>query len=606
MFVLREFRWGPSPLPDFLRSQLDAHGFGPNDAGRCARLINEHPGGAAASSLFVDLGSCKFLEADIDGAIASWRHAIARPHDAAAARSLLNLGLLYEHLHLHEQAIGLFSRVAERNVEPYVIPAAMASARCQVEMGDAERAMETMARLAQLAMARRPDGPELIEALYGLGEVAENADRPDRAERAWRVAALSPSSRIQQEAAGRLIQLLVDQGHSHAALDAVNTRLAGASMSSTLLDTVELLIRTGEKDAAIELLATAESPRFDPIGRFRLIDANLAVGRVNDAIDDLEALLADSDEQVQHRTLFTLGRVYASYDMIDTAVSMFQRVVASDDPYWMPAAALALGDVLGALGDLDPASEYWSYAASGAVSRIAEQARDRLATPTPEAAEPAPVEPDRVEAAADSEIESTDQTGPELVTDADPAAASASNVDATAATAPSPAAEPQFIPLDSIDAAPSSNNRDQPSDSAEVDPVAVEPAVGSDVAAAESLVVVLVDIEATGGDVVEPGLTGPLATEPSQPSAFANHVSEDDQVEAVNPYAVLAPDGHHNDVAPTTRNPYAELAPNYDEADFELPPDVEPGDWESMLDDWPRDEPAAKPKKRSSAFSRHT
>ncbi len=139
MFVLRGFRWGPSPLPDFLRSQLDAHGFGPNDAGRCARLINEHPGGAAASSLFVDLGSCKFLEADIDGAIASWRHTIASPHDAAAARSLLNLGLLYEHLHLHEQAIGLFSRVAERNVEPYVIPAAMASARCQVEMGDAER-----------------------------------------------------------------------------------------------------------------------------------------------------------------------------------------------------------------------------------------------------------------------------------------------------------------------------------------------------------------------------------------------------------------------------------------------------------------------------------
>jgi tetratricopeptide (TPR) repeat protein len=596
MFVLGGSKWGPSPLPDFLRSQLDAHGFGPNDAGRCARLINEHPGGAAASSLFVDLGSCKFLEADIDGAIASWRHAIASQHDAAASRSLLNLGLLYEHLHLHEQAIGLLSRVAERNIEPYVFPAAMASARCQVEMGDAERAMETMARPAQFAMARRPDGPEVIEALYGFGEVADHAGRPDRAERAWRVVALSPSSPIQQEATDRLIQLLVDQGRSHAALDAVNTGLmntglAGAAMSPSLLDTVELLLQTGEKNAAIELLATAESADFEPTDQFRLVDANLAAGRVNDAIDDLEALLADSDEQVQHRTLFTLGRVYASYDMIDPAVSMFQRAVASDDPYWMPAASLALGDVLAARGDLNPASEYWSYAASGAVSRIAEQARERLATPSPEAAEHAPVDPESVELvepAVESEIEPTDAVEPELVTAVDPAAASASN--AAAAPTPSPATEPQFISLDSIEAAaPSSNNREQPLDSAENDPVAAVPADSSDVAL----------------DIVEPALTEPLALELPQPSAFANHLSEHDRVEAANPYAVLAPDRHHSDVAPTTRNPYAELAPSYD-GDFEPPPNVEPGDWESISDDWPRDEPRAKPNKGSSAFSRYT
>ena len=76
----------------------------------------------------MDLGSCKFLEADVDGAIATWRHVVASQHDAAAARSMLNLGLLYEHLHHHEQAIGLLTRVAERNLAPYVISAAMASA----------------------------------------------------------------------------------------------------------------------------------------------------------------------------------------------------------------------------------------------------------------------------------------------------------------------------------------------------------------------------------------------------------------------------------------------------------------------------------------------
>ena len=607
MFVLVGSKWGPSPLPDFLRSQLDGHGFGPNDAGRCARLINERPGGAAASSLFVDLGSCKFLEADIDGAIASWRHAIASQHDAAAARSLLNLGLLYEHLHLHEQAIGLLSRVAERNVEPYVIPAAMASARCQVEMGDAERAMETMARLAQFAMAQRPDGPEFIEALFGFGEVADHAGRPDRAERAWRVVALSPSSPIQQEATDRLIQLLVDQGRSHAAFDAVNTGLdntglvnsgldntglVGAAMSPTLLDTVDLLIRTGEKNAAIELLATAESAGFEPTDQFRLVDANLAAGRVNDAIDDLEALLADADEQVQRRTLLTLGRVYASFDMIDPAVSMFQRAVASDDPYWMPAASLALGDVLAARGDLNPASEYWSYAASGAVSRIAEQARERLATASPEAVEHAPVEPESVELiepAVESEIGFPDEVKPELVIAVAPAGVSASN--AAAAPAPGPAAEPQFISLDSIEAAaaPSSNNRAQQLDKAETDPVTTLQADSPDIAVG----------------IAEPGLTEPLASELSQPSTFASHLSEHDRVEAANPYAVLAPDGHHSDVAPTTRNPYAELAPSYD-GDFEPRPDVEPGDWASIPDDWPRNEPRAEPNKSSSAFSRYT
>jgi len=339
----------------------------------------------------VDLGSCKFLEADVDGAIAAWRHVVASQHDAAAARSMLNLGLLYEHLHHHEQAIGLLTRVAERNLPPYVISAAMASARCQVEMGDGERTMETMARLAQLTMASRPEGAELIEALSGLGDVAEHAGRPDRAERAWRVASLSPASPIQRAASERLVQLLVRQGQSHAALRSVDVGVAGHGTSPTVIDTAELLIRTGEKAAAIELLLTVDGADLDPVDRFRLADAKLASGCVNDAIDDLEALLA-VDGQVQSRALFSLGRVYTTCDMADAAVSMFQRAVTSGDPYWMLAASLALGDLLAARGDVNPACEYWSYAAAGAVSRIADQARSRLAGLAQEEAEPATVE----------------------------------------------------------------------------------------------------------------------------------------------------------------------------------------------------------------------
>jgi len=688
MFTLRGFRWGPVALPDLLRAQLAAHGFTAEDAGRCARLINEHHGGAATASLFVDLGSCKFLEADIDGAIASWRHAIASQHDAAAARAMLNLGLLYEHLHLHEQALGALARVAERNVEPYVTAAAMASSRSQVALGQSDTAMETMARLAQRVMARRPDDDDLIEALYGLGEVAEHAGRLDRAERAWRVAAASPASPLQQQASTRLIQLQLAQGRSHA-LDTAPVGRGSHSRGNlpVLLDTAELLLRTGEKRQAAQLLQTIEPHEFAVVDRFRYVDASLMAGRINEAIDELEALLGDHEEQVQNRALFSLGRVYASYDMLDPAVSMFQRAVASDDPYWMPAASLALGDVLAARGDRVPAHEYWSYAAGGSVPSLAEQANERIAAseslqqgrhvvapPTKDVTAALDLDLPDLDASdldgaaldgseldawdmdlldesafdmANSDLTSQDLPAHEVaaqdLTSQDLPAHEVAAQDLTGQDLPAhevaaqdltgqdlPAhevaesPEPQLILLDSVDPEPLTGAAAEAGDLEGVEDVDLDdsvpdgpthqqaPAAAAPVESAP-LLVVLADLDNNVADEAPDDVVIDISDnrttseaelvrrEPRKASAFADYIDDDG---LANPYAALAPDDGLGDVAPTTRNPYAELAPNF-APDFEPPADVEPGDWESLLGDT-SDTESSPPKKSPSAFSRYT
>ena len=78
--------------------------------------------------------------------------------------------------------------------------------------------------------------------------------------------------------------------------------------------------------------------------------------------------MADHDEHVQLRALFSLGQVYAGHDMVDPAMSMFQRVVEADDDYWSPVGALAWGDLMASTGDFEAATEHWVVAADGAVS----------------------------------------------------------------------------------------------------------------------------------------------------------------------------------------------------------------------------------------------
>jgi len=61
-----------------------------------------------------------------------------------------------------------------------------------------------------------------------------------------------------------------------------------------------------------------------------------------------------------------------------------------------------------------------------------------------------------------------------------------------------------------------------------------------------------------------------------------------------NPYASLAPDGYVPPPPPAT-NPYAELSPTFDD-EFTPAPDVEPGDWQAMMDDGGK--PEERKKKR--------
>ena len=628
MRALRGPTWGPRPLPEFLVDQLATNGYAVDDSGRIARQINEGDHTTDAASLFVDLGSCKFLEGDIDGAVATWRHAISGDADMAASQALLNLGLLYEHLHLHEQALNLLAAVADRGVERWVVPAALASARCQVARGDADQAMETMARLAQLMMANHPDGPELIEALYGLGDVAVDAGRPDRAERSWRVAAASPSSRFQEAAATRLAELFAHLGHDDELLDlAEESRSAGRDDAAAQLAYATVLLRIGRDDAAASVLDSIAGPDLDEHDRFRLAEARVQSGRVNPAIDEYEALLAQSDPNVRLRAAYCLGELYRDYDMADAALAMYERVSNANDRYWSPKAELVLGDLCSSTGDAEAAEVHWEQAGKSELRVIAQQAQDRLEGTGPAVGRVSPPDPHVIELdAIEPERAETESGASVVVAPADEPVSGASVVVAPA-DEPVSGASVVVAPADEpVSAAPVPEEQAPAATSGRP----AEVPTAEDVADDQPIVVVLSSLEdeapngtgpaasdqptnssnngsaaeaeqATVIDLSEAEERDPAAASPVH-SAFASQLGK---IEPSNPYASLAPEGAASDVPATTRNPYAELAPNYDGDDFQPPAGVEPGDWESMLSDWPRDDP--KPRsKRSSAFSRYT
>ena len=110
-----------------------------------------------------------------------------------------------------------------------------------------------------------------------------------------------------------------------------------------------------------------------------------------------------------------------------------------------------------------------------------------------------------------------------------------------------------------------------------------------------------------------------VSANPTPPAVLDDRVRQpapepngDGRAPAANPFAGLAVESDEYDVAPSTRNPYAELAPNFDATTFELPEDVQPGDWESLLGDWatePSPDPVWDPPNKSArkrAFSRYT
>jgi len=376
---LRGSSWGPLPLPDFLAAQLSAHGFRVGDASKVAAQLRSVPGQAATASLFVDLGSCKFLEGDLDGAVAAWRHAITSEFDAAAARALLNMGLMYEHLHLMDRATGVLGAVSERAVGPYDVDAALALARCHRRQGDAETATEAVARIAASMMTNRPQSPVLGEILLALGDLAQESDRPDRAERSWRVAAAGPESPARQVAVSRLLELSIEQGHDDEFVELLANRDAFDAVAGPVMGRAASLLRLGHEDRALEVLSALDDDVLTSSERFELTGLLMELGQVNEAIDQLEILLGSPIPEIWQRSAFLLGELYNDYDMPEVAAEMFDRVGEHVDRYWAPKAALMRGDIFATEGDQAAAEALWADAATCEVGAIRLLAQDRLA-----------------------------------------------------------------------------------------------------------------------------------------------------------------------------------------------------------------------------------
>jgi tetratricopeptide (TPR) repeat protein len=603
-------------MPEFLTGQLDAHGFAPGEASRCAQQLGEHPGPAAAASLFVDLGSCKFLEGDVDGAVASWRHAISSPHDAAASRALLNLGLLYEHLHLHDRAAQVLSAVQGRSVEPYVETASLARARCQAAVGDADAAMETVARLAHGHMQYTPDAPSFVTTLYALGDIAAEAGRMDRAERSWRLASVGTQSPIQQAAQDRLVELLAAQGRDAEVRDLLDT--AGVSvdpeLGRALVDRVETLYRLDEVTTAAALAEAATRHDLLTADRFRLAEAHLRNGAVNNAIDELELLLASPDTDVSARSGFELGQIYRTHGMAEAAEAMFDLVEATGHPVWIDRVTQAQSHA--------PVADHRS-APSAEVESAPESDPDDvdplpLAAPVEEAEDVMPM------VLAEPDVVDLDALEDQFALHDPFADGEASQIDLTE---PQPLSNPTVVDLrdDLVDTDPYLTG-DTAIDPPFTDDPVVESAFAAEPApeapSIDPMIVDLGQLEAVQldhrvepepvdtqlSDVAEPS-TPEVAVESPAPvvdepvpvfQAFAESTVER------NPYAALAPQALDDpdiiDTPASRTNPYAELAPDFSEAEV-LPDDVEPGDWQAMLPDWPD---ANKPKPAPKAFSRYT
>ena len=116
------------------------------------------------------------------------------------------------------------------------------------------------------------------------------------------------------------------------------------------IDRAEAHSRVGRNKDAVELLKSVDGSSLAVTDRFRLVEARLAHGLVNAAIDELEVLLASLDAEHSLRAAYTLGEVYSAHQMPADARAMYRRTLEADDPYWSPIAASGLA----AVEDLDP------------------------------------------------------------------------------------------------------------------------------------------------------------------------------------------------------------------------------------------------------------
>ncbi len=381
--MIAALQWGPPPLADFLAQQLQLRGFDEPDAAGCAKRLAAASGPAAIAALFVDLGACNLLDGDVDGAVASWRRALASGQAAPAAQASLSLGLLYEHLGLRERAFALLSVATDHRVEPFAAQAALASARCRVADGDVEVALEDLERLSEGLMYSRVENPIVVDALVGLGEVAVVAGRPDRAERAWREAARRlPDGN--QPVWDRLIGLLHSLGRSEEVLGLIDERshaLSGLTPGARF-GRAQLLESLGRRDEAIEMVAAIDGSELEAADRFMLVELLQNNDLVNEAIDELEGLLQHPVAGQRLRAHFMLGQTYVEHGMLEDAADMFQLAAEATHAYWSPRALIELGDLWDGQGDSSRAIECWVDAAASSVPMLRKNAADRLTSRT--------------------------------------------------------------------------------------------------------------------------------------------------------------------------------------------------------------------------------
>jgi len=623
-------------LPELLQAQLADDGFEPTEAAACAQQINQAATPVTAAPLFVSLGSCKFLEGDIDGAVAAWRHVITGGHDPAASRALLNLGLLYEHLHLYDRALSVLDSTVERAVVPHADHATMAAARVRCELGDVEAALESMARHTQSIMAAPSDEEGLAETLYAFGDLAFHAGRLDRAERAWRAAATSPTSAAQSAAKERLTTLLIEAGRVQELADLFDDQQSHDGAFDDVLRRADALVRSGDDQGAIDLARITNGASATEVQRFQLADMRRRLGLINEAIDELEPMLVSPQVNVRQRAAFMLGQIYQDHDMADAAVAMFESVVSQPDDFWSFKAAISLGDILSDRRQREQALEQWTFASTSPAGALRTIASERLELAFSHPAEPEIGQLDGV--APDGAVEAApiDELDPEIVLLDEPEPMPAADLllevephvlllgdledGESAAVFPlgelrdglppadlvegsSPQDAAQVLILDDIDG-------DVPLPSPESDPSHV--VVLDELESQEALVT---GTEPDTGRAIEPriseaALAEPAIETPATPSQVVGSAFR--SLSTANPYAALAPEANDGDPAPSLRNPYAELAPNYDKT--QVPDGATSGDWEALLDDWPIDRDVAASdddttstdKEQPSAFSRYT
>ena len=187
--------WALAPLRAVLQEQLDRHGHRNVDATGCADKLSRAIGPATKASLLADLGGFRYLEGDLDGAVASWRQVIVSGHAAPAARALTNLGLLYEEAGEPQKALELFTSSSDWAIAPYSEAADLGQVRCLQALGRGDQALERAQSLVDASTDRNPQ--QLAAAAFTLA-VTQQLTRDHRSSATHRQVCLlytSPSPR---------------------------------------------------------------------------------------------------------------------------------------------------------------------------------------------------------------------------------------------------------------------------------------------------------------------------------------------------------------------------------------------------------------------------